>query len=190
MKFINSIVLVACLFSINFATVFAQDTLDMPKHEGAVEVVEGKAIFKSRCTACHKFGGKLVGPDLTGVADRRSEEWLKKFIKDSKALIDAGDKVAVALYDEYNKILMPAHPDLSDADLGALIDYIKGGGMDDATAAQSSDPGLQDASIIAAAPMAAISPNDLTFKLIFWFSAILIVGMVMGGAYMINKFSK
>jgi len=44
---------------------------------------EGEQIFKSTgCTACHTIGGgKLVGPDLQGVLDRRSEEEIIKFVQ-------------------------------------------------------------------------------------------------------------
>src|ERR1022692_5129439 len=31
---------------------------------------KGKEIFNSTCTACHKIGAKLIGPDLTGVTKR------------------------------------------------------------------------------------------------------------------------
>ena len=35
---------------------------------------KGKAVFESKCTACHKFGERYVGPDLAGVAERRKPE--------------------------------------------------------------------------------------------------------------------
>ncbi|MBL6658243.1 MAG: c-type cytochrome [Flavobacteriales bacterium] len=34
---------------------------------------DGEVIYKQNCTACHKFGQKLIGPDLTGVNEKRSE---------------------------------------------------------------------------------------------------------------------
>jgi len=41
---------------------------------------KGKAIFESKCTACHKFGERYVGPDLAGVTDRRKPEWIMNMI--------------------------------------------------------------------------------------------------------------
>ena len=51
---------------------------------------KGEAIYKERfCQVCHSINGKggKVGPDLTQVTVRRSEEWLSKWLKDPKALV-------------------------------------------------------------------------------------------------------
>ncbi len=49
----------------------------------------------------------MIGPDLAGVHEKRSQEWLEKFIKSSQSMINAGDAEAVALFEEYNSLLMP-----------------------------------------------------------------------------------
>ena len=68
----------------------------------------GKEIFIESCAACHSIGGgRLVGPDLKGVNDKRPEDWLIKFTKSSQTLVKSGDKTAVALFEEFNKIPMP-----------------------------------------------------------------------------------
>ena len=60
------------------------------------------------CNACHTIGGgKLVGPDLAGVNQRRSRDWLVDFIRSPQSVIEYGDTDAVALLAEYNGILMP-----------------------------------------------------------------------------------
>ncbi len=52
---------------------------------------EGKQLFEKNCQVCHKIGGgKLVGPELLGVTERRERDWIAKFIRNSKAMIDAG----------------------------------------------------------------------------------------------------
>ena len=86
---------------------------------------EGKQLFEKNCTICHKIGGgKLVGPELMGVTQRREKAWLAKFIKNSKELIDAGDPIAVKVYEENNKIPMLSFTQLSDAEINSIIDYI------------------------------------------------------------------
>jgi mono/diheme cytochrome c family protein len=68
----------------------------------------GEQVFNTTCFACHTIGGgRLIGPDLAGVHEKRSQEWLEKFIKSSQSMINAGDAEAVALFEEYNSLLMP-----------------------------------------------------------------------------------
>lgn len=84
---------------------------------------DGAAIFKQNCTACHKLGARMVGPDLTGITEKQSDEWLRKYIRSSQAVIKSGDKDAVAIYEEYNKTLMPDFP-FSDAEMDALLGFL------------------------------------------------------------------
>lgn len=83
--------------------------------------------FAKLCAACHTIGGgKRVGPDLKGVSDRRSEEWLIKWIASSQALVKAGDPDAVALFHEYSDVPMPDVA-LSPAEIRDILVHIRGG---------------------------------------------------------------
>ena len=62
----------------------------------------GKKLYNTNCAACHKLDKKLIGPALGGMADRRSNEWLKAWIKNNSALRASGDKDAIAVFNEYN----------------------------------------------------------------------------------------
>ena len=87
-------------------------------------VTEGERLFKQNCTACHQIGGgRLVGPDLTGVTEKYEKEWLIKWIRNSQELIASGDKRAIAIFEEYNKSVMQAF-DFSDEEFSALLDYL------------------------------------------------------------------
>ena len=102
----------------------------------------GEKVFKTTCFACHTIGGgRLVGPDLVGVNDRRSQGWLEKFILSSQSLIKGGDADAITLFEEYNGILMPDSI-LSEQQVKDVLSYIKtassevmAAGRDDATEA-------------------------------------------------------
>ncbi len=85
---------------------------------------QGEAIFKKTCVACHTINkGRLVGPDLANIQQRRSDDWLNKFIKSSQTVINSGDSTAVAIFEEYNKLPMPDQA-LSDNDVKLVLNYI------------------------------------------------------------------
>ena len=80
------------------------------------------------CKACHTIGGgKLVGPDLKGISERRDEAWIIKFVQNSQEMIQAGDPTAVKVFNENNKIPMPAH-NFTDDQVKDIILYINNGG--------------------------------------------------------------
>ena len=91
----------------------------------AASIEEGKVIFTTRCTSCHNVNAQLVGPALADVEKRRSAEWLAGFIHSPKAMIEKKDKDAVALYNQFNQIIMPDHPDISAEDVNNILAYIK-----------------------------------------------------------------
>jgi mono/diheme cytochrome c family protein len=110
----------------------------------SVSAQDGEELFKTRCTACHSVGAKrLVGPGLAGINDKRTQEWLVTWIKDSQAMIASGDADAVAIFEEYNKSPMIPFADLSDAEIISMLDYIKGensGGDATASTEEAAEP--------------------------------------------------
>ncbi len=94
-------------------------------------------LFKIKCGICHTIGGgRLVGPDLANVHDRRSEDWLLEYVRSSQTMIKSGDPDAVALFEEFNKILMP-DPMITDIEINSILNYISensGGGVGTAAA--------------------------------------------------------
>jgi mono/diheme cytochrome c family protein len=101
---------------------------------------DGKAIFQQKCAACHAIDKNLTGPALKGVEERwPAKADLYGWIRNSAALIKAGHPRAVAVYAEYNKIQMPAFPELKDADIDAILGYINTAAA--AKAAPAAAPG-------------------------------------------------
>ena len=85
----------------------------------------GQQLFKSNCVSCHTIGdGDLVGPDLMGVTEKRSKEWLMSWITDNKALRESGDKEAIAIYEQYNKQSMQAFY-FSEDEMNDLLAYLE-----------------------------------------------------------------
>ena len=89
----------------------------------------GEKLFKANCTACHALDKQLVGPALGGVVDRLKKEqnldtdWIRKWVKDNKALRASGDKYANEVFAKFNKTEMLAFPNLSDKDIDDILEY-------------------------------------------------------------------
>jgi protein SCO1/2 len=85
----------------------------------------GEVLFRRVCTPCHTVGvGNRVGPDLRGVTEKRSRDWLHKFVGNPISFTKSGDPDAVALSKAYPNVQMPMLG-LSDTDVDDLIAYLK-----------------------------------------------------------------
>lgn len=86
---------------------------------------DGKAIFQANCASCHNPIKDATGPALQGV-DKRvpSKEWIYNWIHNSAKVISSGDKYANDLYNKWNKTAMTAFPQLSNAEIDAVIKYV------------------------------------------------------------------
>ncbi len=90
---------------------------------------DGKALFKSRCAACHNMNQKLIGPALKGVVQKWEEagegELIKEWVKNPTALHESGkSKMAAAIWD-FSPAVMTPNPDLKDSEIDAILSYIK-----------------------------------------------------------------
>ncbi|CAN5248354.1 hypothetical protein BH09BAC5_BH09BAC5_05850 [soil metagenome] len=93
---------------------------------------DGATVFKNNCSACHSIGkGKLVGPDLKGVTDKRKQDWLMKWVKSSQTLVNSGDADAKAIFEQFNKMPMPDQ-NITDAEITSILAFIKQSSSSDA----------------------------------------------------------
>lgn len=85
----------------------------------------GRSLFvRKDCQGCHTIGrGRAAGPDLSGVVERRTIEWLKQFMKETSRMLDS-DPIAQAMLREHRNFRMPDLR-LTDGDIDALIHYIQ-----------------------------------------------------------------
>lgn len=82
--------------------------------------------FRTHCMSCHTIGGgRLVGPDLQNVADRKDRAWLARFIVDPLGVMNSGDAYAIKLRDEARGVLMPAVPGMNLDRAMNLLDLIE-----------------------------------------------------------------
>ena len=83
-------------------------------------------FFQRNCASCHTIGGgRLTGPDLKGVEERRDRRWLTDFVLDPPAMIVSGDPYVLKLQQEARGVVMPKVPGLDRARVEALLDLIR-----------------------------------------------------------------
>lgn len=82
-------------------------------------------LFTKTCQVCHTIGkGRLIGPDLMDIENRRTEDWIINFVKSSQNMVKNNDQDAVKLFNEYNKLVMPDQY-LSDEEVKEVLIFIR-----------------------------------------------------------------
>jgi protein SCO1/2 len=90
----------------------------------ALDVNRAQFTFQSRCASCHTIGGgDRIGPDLMGVSERRSADWLKRYMREPDKVLAEGDPIATSLYNKYRQVRMP-NLRLGDEDVSLLVSFI------------------------------------------------------------------
>ena len=91
-------------------------------------IPRGEQIYRTRCASCHTLTGNEIagalGPDLLGVNERREKRWLFDWLKAPDRMLKKKDPIAMALYEQYNKLAMP-NMRLNKEEAVVLLDYIK-----------------------------------------------------------------
>lgn len=87
-------------------------------------IKKGKSLWNTKgCMGCHTIGkGRAAGPDLMGLLDRRSMDWVQRWLHDPPAMQES-DSTAKALVAQFNNTKMP-NLQLSDEEVTALIAYV------------------------------------------------------------------
>ena len=86
-------------------------------------VEEGKSIFTTKCSACHKPNKKYIGPAMADILDRRTPEWTMNMILNPDGMVKE-DPIAKDLLMEYNGTPM-ANQNLSEDEARAVLEYIR-----------------------------------------------------------------
>jgi mono/diheme cytochrome c family protein len=114
-QFSRSVLLIAGFAFWSLSTAFAQ-----------TDAAKGEAIFKSKCTTCHKIESRLIGPALgPQLTEETDDKYLIQWIQNNQALIAAKNPKALKIYNEYNQSGMTVFADLSDADVGNILTYVR-----------------------------------------------------------------
>jgi len=93
----------------------------------AQDPVEGRKIFKEKCTSCHALDRDMTGPALQAIVPTKSEEFLLKWINNAPAFIASGDKEAVEASKWNPNAEMTAFPSLTPEQIKSILAYVKAG---------------------------------------------------------------
>jgi mono/diheme cytochrome c family protein len=85
-------------------------------------VEQGKALFTSKCSACHKIDKRFVGPPLKGITEKRTPEWIMNMILNPDKMVVENEE-AKKLLAEY---LSPmANQSLKEEEARAILEYLR-----------------------------------------------------------------
>lgn len=89
----------------------------------------GKWLFAVNCDACHRPGRDCDVLQIATVEDRvRDRALLREWIRNSDSVLKTGNPYFTKRFEVWQKAPMPAFPHLSDADIDAILEYVRGGG--------------------------------------------------------------
>ncbi len=84
---------------------------------------EGKELFESLCTACHKIDKKFIGPSPKDILERRSPEWVMNMILNPQEMVEK-DPIAKKLLIEANGAPM-ANQSLTEEQARKILEYFR-----------------------------------------------------------------
>lgn len=89
---------------------------------------QGKTIFTTKCSACHKVGERYVGPDLKDVTKRRTPEFIMNMILNPDEMVKRHPVVKELL----TTYLTPmTFQNVSQEDARAILEYFRLADHDD-----------------------------------------------------------
>lgn len=89
----------------------------------SVSIAGGQTLFNKDCSGCHNFKQNGIGPDLSGVTDSSSADWIQQFIRGPKAILESGDEHTKKLLAHYHT-LMPSFDSLKETEMNQLLAFL------------------------------------------------------------------
>jgi cytochrome c2 len=87
---------------------------------------DGKALFQNNCASCHSVLKDLTGPALAGVTERITDKkLLYSWVRNPAAVLKSGNVYFNTLKKRLCDVQMTGFPDLSDAEIDAIISYVE-----------------------------------------------------------------
>ena len=87
-----------------------------------VYVTRGESIFNAKCSACHKFDEKYVGPALAGITERRTPEWIMNMMLNPEEMTKK-DPIAQDLLAEH--LTQMTFQDITEDEARYMLEYFR-----------------------------------------------------------------
>ena len=84
---------------------------------------KGKIVFKNKCSSCHRTNRKFIGPNPTGIMQRRSPEWTMNMILNPEEMVKK-DPLARELLIKFNGSPM-ANQNLTEDEARQVLEYFR-----------------------------------------------------------------
>lgn len=88
----------------------------------SAKAAKGKQHFETKCSACHKFEEKVVGPPLSGITTRRSPEWIMNMILNPVEMTQK-DPTAMELYSTF--LVQMTFQNVSEEETREILEYFR-----------------------------------------------------------------
>ena len=82
----------------------------------------GLDVFDTKCSGCHKYDERFVGPALGDVADRRPPEYIMNMILDTETMIENDDTVKCLLQEFLTR--MP-NQNVNEKDARNVLEHLR-----------------------------------------------------------------
>ncbi len=115
----SGLMLLQYLISCNSGSLFNNSAISTD----TIVIAKGKASFNRYCGGCHNFKQDGIGPQLGGITDSVSAEWIEDFVKDPQKIIESGDSRANELLKKY-KITMTVFSNLTKEEINSIIAFL------------------------------------------------------------------
>lgn len=84
---------------------------------------KGQKLFKTKCSSCHRTNRKFIGPNPTGILERRSPEWIMNMIMNPEEMVQK-DPIAKQMLIKFNGSPM-ANQNLTKEETRAVLEYFR-----------------------------------------------------------------
>ncbi len=86
-------------------------------------IAKGELLFSQNCSGCHGFMQDGIGPQLGGLTDEVTVDWIHNFIADPKKMLESGDERSSQLHEKF-KAPMPSFSSLTDDEVNNIIAFM------------------------------------------------------------------